>query len=422
MARAIALILDGLRRDLISPETTPNLVRFADKASRFAAHRSVFPSATRVVSAAFATGCQPGRNGLRGNTVALRDNGRLALFDVGKPEFFETKRRLTGATLTMPTMAERLAGCGGVVVFNNVSPGAAYAHDPDGHGTIYHRAGSRGPGFEPVAEPLDIKSGIDGDRTMAARFIDEVVNGDAALGVLWLSEPDTVQHSVPLGSPAHLRVLREADAIAGEVMAAVAARDEDILLIVGSDHGHQSVGEIVDIAAFLAAKGLLEPGDDIVIAPNGTGAVIYVGPGHAERIAALHAVIASAPWAGAVYAGSRLAEIGLEATGGLAIAVSMRSRELTNIYGVPGISAAVKPAAGKPDRLGCGQHGGLGTYEQSPFLMISGRGFAPGILRGEATSIVDLAPTILAHLGRPRTDLDGRELQVTSEPDGDQRP
>lgn len=419
MARAIAIILDGLRRDLISPETTPNLVRFAAGASRFAAHRSVFPSATRVVSAAFATGCQPGRNGLRGNTVALQENGRLALFDVGKPEFFEAKRALTGTTLTMPTMAERLADCGGVVVFNNVSPGAAYAHDPDGYGTVYHRAGSRGPGLKPVAEPLDIASGIAGDRAMAQRFINEVVNGDAALGVLWLSEPDTTQHAVPLGSPAHLAVLREADAIAGQVMAAVAARDEDILFIVGSDHGHQTVGEVIDIEAFLDAKGLLAPDDDIVIAPNGTGAVIYVGEAHADRVPALPAVIASAPWAGAVYAGARLAEIGHVAADGLAIAVSMRSREMTNVHGVPGISAAVKPAAGKADRLGCGQHGGLGTYEQSPFLMISGRGFAPGLQRGEATSIVDLAPTILAHLGRPQAGLDGRELQATSDHNGD---
>ena len=178
--RAIVLILDGLRRDLVSAEATPHLAAFAAEATRFANHRSVFPSATRVVSAAFATGCLPARNGLQGNTVALMTDDGLALFDVGKPEFMASKRALTGRTLLRPTMAERLADRGGVLVYNNVSPGAAYAHDPDAHGTVYHRADSRGPGFRPVAEPLDIKIGIDGDKAMARRFIAEAVNGDAA--------------------------------------------------------------------------------------------------------------------------------------------------------------------------------------------------------------------------------------------------
>jgi len=49
--RAIVVVLDGLRRDMVGPETTPELYRFKSAATSFAAHRSVFPSATRVVSA-----------------------------------------------------------------------------------------------------------------------------------------------------------------------------------------------------------------------------------------------------------------------------------------------------------------------------------------------------------------------------------
>ncbi|WP_204269753.1 hypothetical protein, partial [Klebsiella michiganensis] len=72
------------------------------------------------------------------------------LHDVGKPEFVDTKRRLTGTVLARPTLAERLADHGGAVIFNNVSPGAAYMHDPDGHGHVFHRAGSFGPGRRPI--------------------------------------------------------------------------------------------------------------------------------------------------------------------------------------------------------------------------------------------------------------------------------
>jgi predicted AlkP superfamily pyrophosphatase or phosphodiesterase len=53
--RAIVVVLDGLRRDMLGAETTPALASFAASATRFVAHRSVFPSATRVVSACFAT-------------------------------------------------------------------------------------------------------------------------------------------------------------------------------------------------------------------------------------------------------------------------------------------------------------------------------------------------------------------------------
>ena len=419
MARVIALMLDGLRRDFVRPETTPNLVRLAERATVFDAHRSVFPSATRVVSAAFATGCHPGRNGLHGNSMALMEDDGLVVHDAGKPEFLQHKRAVTGRALAMPTLAERVAETGGAVVFNNVSPGAAYAHDPDGHGRVYHRAGSFGPGQTPVAESdrLDITLGIDGDRAMTRRFIEEAVAGDGALSVLWLSEPDTSQHAFPLGSPEHLEILKAADALAGAVIEAVARRmsdGDDILLSVGSDHGHQTVTEVVDVAAALIAAGLKDGIDsrDVVIAANGTAALVYVDPRHADRIGAIAGHLAAQPWAGAVLAGAELTTIGQHPTDGPTLALTMAASDAENAYGVPGVSAAVKPASGKADRTGCGQHGGLGAREQAPVLMLAGRGFAPGQRRDDPTSIVDLAPTFLAHLGLAFDGLDGRALQA----------
>lgn len=420
MRRAFVIILDGLRRDFVSPERTPCLSEFATVAACFEAHRSVFPSATRAVSAAFATGCHPASNGLQGNTVALFKDGRLAIHDVGRPDFFECKRSITGKSLARPTLAERLSGAGGAVIFNNVSPGAAYAHDPDGFGTVYHRAGSRGPRFKAVAEPLDIAVGIEGDEAMAERFVTEMVKGEAALGVLWLSEPDTTQHAVPLGSPEHLEVLRRADAIAGRVGAAIEAMGGDDLVMVMSDHGHQTVDRIIDIDAFLVEQGLKEAGSDrVLVAPNGTAALIYVHPDDARQIPLIRDALKNAPWVGAVFCGDDLASVGQAPVGGLALAVSLAASDAPNAFGVAGTSVAAQPLAGKPDRLGCGQHGGLGTFEQAPFLMIRGRGFPPGTHRRDATSVVDLAPTILSHLAVPFADLDGRELQTFSEPHGD---
>src|ERR1700761_5525478 len=121
-------------------------MNFSRQAESFADYRTVFPSCTRVVSASIATGCFPARHGLQGNSMALVEDGVLVAHDAGKPDFLQHKRKVTGCSLAVPTLAERLAPHGGAIVFSNVSPGAAYAHDPDGHGHVYHRAGAFGPG------------------------------------------------------------------------------------------------------------------------------------------------------------------------------------------------------------------------------------------------------------------------------------
>jgi membrane-anchored protein YejM (alkaline phosphatase superfamily) len=41
--RAIIVVADGLRRDMVGPDTTPELHRFSVAATSFAARRSVFP-------------------------------------------------------------------------------------------------------------------------------------------------------------------------------------------------------------------------------------------------------------------------------------------------------------------------------------------------------------------------------------------
>ena len=215
MPRAILVILDGLRRDLVTPQTTPRLATFAERSEQFAAHRTVFPSCTRVVSASLATGCHPARHGLQGNTMALMENGRLVRHDAGRPDFLQHKRRVTGRALAVPTLAERLTDSGGAIIFSNVSPGAAYAHDPDGFGRVYHRAGSFGRDRVPLPEDEQLRVTLDvaGDRAMTERFIREAVlpSDPPALAVLWLGEPDATQHALPMGSPGHLAVLEEAD-------------------------------------------------------------------------------------------------------------------------------------------------------------------------------------------------------------------
>src|ERR687884_868323 len=167
--RAVIVICDSLRADLITPETAPFLTELRERAAFFAAHRSVFPSTTRASAASIATGCLPIRHGLLGNTMALDEGDGLVCRSAGHPDFPDRMRRATGRTLRVPTLAERLRWHGEVSVScANVSPGAAYFQDPDGHGFVYHAAGSYGPGRRPIDDPSSaaLKKGIEGDRAM----------------------------------------------------------------------------------------------------------------------------------------------------------------------------------------------------------------------------------------------------------------
>jgi len=428
--RAVVVVLDGLRRDMLRAETTPALADFAAATTRFAAHRSVFPSATRVVSACFATGCWPARHGLFGNSVALMEDGELVAHDVGRPDFMDHLRGQRGHSLAMPTMAERLARAGReAMLFSNVSPGAARAHDPDGHGWVLHRAWAHGPGLrrlEGAEAVASVTPDAAGDRMLTEAFLARALAGrQAALAVLWLGEPDTTQHAVPLGSPAAMAAIAAADARFAQVRAAVQARrvlGEDILLIACSDHGHQTVHAVVDIEAELIAAGLKRDAADagLISVSNGTAALVYLHPDRAPQAAAVLAFLAARPWTGAVFSGTALAEIGHAPRDHLLCAVAMATEPTANDYGVPGLAYAARPAAGKPDRLGCGQHGGLGAAEQMPFLMIEGAGFAAGATHGGPSSPVDLAPTILRHLRLPAQGCDGTALQTpTLENDDD---
>jgi arylsulfatase A-like enzyme len=264
---------------------------------------------------------------------------------------------------------------------------------------------------------LRIAQDAAGERAMTQRFIDEVlVERRPTLSLLWLGEPDATQHLKPLGSPEHLAVLAEADANAGRVVQAVdRLRDggDDVLLVLCSDHGHQTVSRVVDIEAELVAAGLKESREsgDVVTPTSGTSTLVYVHTDHASRSDAIGAFLTSRDWVDRVVPAAGLAEVGQAPRHGLAFAVSLKSDDEPNAFGVRGHSVEARPAPGKAAHLGCGQHGGLARYEQMPFLMIDGPGFNAGRVSTAPTSPIDIAPTILAHLQQPAEGMEGRGLR-----------
>jgi len=415
MKRAVLVVCDSLRADLIDDATAPTLARLRREAASFTAFRGVFPSTTRTSAASIATGSRPASHGLLGNTMVLDEGSGLQCYSAGKPDFLERLRRVTGRALHRPTLHERVAPLGPAVLMSNVSPGAAYVHDPEGAGYVYHRSGSFGPGRTPLAEGLDIRVGADGDDAMTARFCSEVLEERRPpYAVLWLSEPDHTGHHTPLGSPEHRAAIGRADANVARVLAGVDRLDpsgEAILFAACSDHGMQTIRRKVDLDARLVEAGFKASLDsnDVVVAPKGTSAILHFAAAAADRIPAVLAWLPKQDFAGEIASGETLSQWGLPRGGTLAIAVSLAGDDEANVHGVRGRSDVAENALGGESLPGHGQHGGLGRYEQRPFLVVR----APGVRSGSHftdASLVDIAPTILRHLGLAEDGLDGRAL------------
>ena len=418
MRRAVIVICDSLRRDLITPRDAPFLSEFGGRSAHFENHRSVFPSTTRTSADSIATGCLPVRHGLLGNTMAIDEGDGLVCLSVGKPDFRDRLHRATGRTLHMPTLAERVSRAGGTAIaISNVSPGAAYFLDPDGFGWVYNPAGSFGPGRRPLPaeEGLAISKGTEGDSAATERFCEEVLRGRApAVALLWLSEPDYTGHHTPLGSPAHCRAIASADENVRRVAETVSRLDpsgERILLIVGSDHGMETVDETIDLDGLLVDARLKRwpSSSDVVVAPNGSAALLYFADPGGPLVGRVERFLETQEWVGRAFIGPALTEAGLPTHSALQIALTLKPDERANPHGVPGHSHIVRDSLEPKNVTGFGQHGGLGRNEQRPFLFVSGCGFCPGT-HHRRSSLLDIAPTVLRHLGIPASGTDGHAL------------
>src|SRR6185436_5812040 len=115
-----------------------------------------------------------------------------------------------------------------------------------------------------------------------------------------------------------------------------------------------------------------------VVAPQGTSAILHFSLRARDRIGDVVAWLATQDFAGRVIHGEALGGVGLPAGGTLAIAVSLAGDDEPNEFGVRGRSDVAENALGGESLPGHGQHGGLGHYEQRPFLALRGADFAGG--------------------------------------------
>jgi arylsulfatase A-like enzyme len=404
--RCVLIVCDSLRRDLLGKHT-PHLNRLAEQACQFSQVEAVFPSTTRVSAACIATGKAPAEHGLLGNTMIVQTHTGLVVHSIGKPEFRQVLHYLTGEYLKKPTLAQQLMPVGTSAIYSNVSPGAAYFFDPEFYGYVYHRAGSYAPGGKALTgeQALNIDAGMKGDRIMTERFCQHLLSDDSLVfATLWLSEPDATGHGVPLNSEAHRYAIEQADYHVGLVWQCIdqlRANGEDIMLLVGSDHGMETIHAEVDIAAELVAAGLKQSAtsQDIVVAPNGTAAVLGFEQDY-PHTEALYRWLAAQEWVGDFVYGQQLQSWGMPDHAGSRVAISLAGNSQLNAEGLPGLAWYALDPLDRKNYVGYGQHGGRNPHEKSPFLIAQGSAFPQGSLSADAVSLLNYAPTVLQHFGR----------------------
>lgn len=442
MPRFVLIALDGLRPDMVSPQSTPHLAALAAAGTRFANARSVFPSETRVATPSLVTGCRPGGHGMVANTLFDASVAPDRLLRTKLVEDVLAMAQGRESPLLKPTLGERLAEAG--MSFALVSAGTA------GAAQLLHPAAERLGLFRwNVEDTAGETAALMRDRfgptpphavpnlprlRHTARILLEHVLPERRPDVtlVWLSEPDISFHWGGLLAPHSREALRAADAFLGEV---VAWRDvqpdaAEIMLVVLSDHGHVTGRGKLSLAAELNRAGFragtgLSPDVDVVVAPAAAPGLWFRDIGLAPQVAAW---LATQPWCGPLLARDPailppdaalpLSLLGSGHARSADLVVTFAGSEAADEWGLPGHAPFDAPDV--PE--GGGMHGGLHRAELATVLVMAGGPLRRGAIVDAPCDLTDIAPTVLHLLGLGVDGMEGRALSEAWDPAADASP
>ena len=421
MTSVALVVFDGLRPDLIRPEVTPNLVRFAAMGATMRRAHSVFPSETRVCTSSVATGCHPRRHGLVANLmfhpadpsrmVKTGDGGALRAWEqeLGQP------------VLQRPGLSDILAEAGhDFAVFSSGTTGQTFLLAPHADRLGQVVVSAHGPQFTSAAGQAVLAKLSPPPAEPAARAVwiadawrTTMLPSPPAASVIWLCEPDTSQHYEGLDTIEARNILRDVDAAFGRILDAWQAgpHRDTLQLIVASDHGHITVDGHVDSAGAFAASPCLA-------GCHAGGGGIMVPGGERARISDVAHFLMRQDWIGHVFAAD-IADLPAGVLPHSAVLIDHRRAghllyTLRNglARGPTGLVGTTLMAADSELRIGAGTHGGLNMAEMSTVLMLAGSAIQRSAASDWASGLIDIAPTILALLAVDGgTGMDGRVLR-----------
>jgi len=433
----VVLVWDGMRPDFVSERNTPTLWKLAQEGVTFAHHHSVYVSATNVNGAAIATGVYPNRNTLLANREFRPSIDPLRPFDNAQPDVIEKADKVTGGKyIASPTIAEivRAAGRRTAVVGTKA---VAFLHDRHADWTSAAAKDFVKFAAAPMPAPLREETlrllgpfAIESSKTdetrnsYATRALTEIMwrDGVPAFSLLWLSEPDMIQHDTSPGSEASLAAVRVSDRNLALVLDALAKKDarKNTDIFVVSDHGFSTIERAIDFpaelrkAGFDATKAFKETPKrgQIMVVGNGGSILFYVTDHDHDVTARLIEWLQRSDFAGVIFARDKfegtfsLETARANTTDAPDVLVSLRWNSRPNRFGTPGqiIADNARPA-------GEGSHATLSEFDVHNTLIAAGPDFRERFTTSLPSSNVDIAPTVLHLLGlQPPQKFDGRIL------------
>lgn len=413
--RAVVMVWDGMRPDLVSPELTPNLARLAEGGVWFEASHAQFPTVTRVNAATIATGATPTTHGLPANVLYAPLVDRAALISLGEGDSVAALRRAYGVFRTR-TMAAAVTEAGGrAVVVSSGTRGATLMSNPAARergDLLLHPTLSTPAEWQPAVGRLGPLPAAtvpnSAQNRWFARAIAEYVLPELGPSLLqfWHNDPDKSQHCFGFGHPESLRAIRDADEHLGIILDALdrLGLRRETVVVVASDHGYTSVRRHARLAEALVRAGLKASLDsvDVVVAPNGNAVLLYFPDGSAERRERVAAFLLEWDAAAVIFSGARgarvldgtfpLLAVGVDGPLAPDLLVGLAWSDDANEYGHRGRSV-------EDGQVNRASHGGLSPWEMRNTLVMAGAGVRRGLRNTIPSGNVDIAPTLLRLLG-----------------------
>ena len=428
MTRFLIAAFDGLQPSQVRSDLAPNLSEFAAGGVTFTRNHPVFPTVTRINVASLVTGRHPGSHGLAGNTLVFRDFDPNRVLQAMEPVLTQVAER-TGRVLLAPTLADILHEHGQEYVALGVgTSGNAYVQNPRaeslGGATIHpefclprglHDEIQTRFGPWPANELPNTPQMEHGVRVLTEYVLAE---RDPEVALIWFSEPDSSNHKAGVGSGLSNRALASADEQFGRILSWMersgALNETDVIIV--SDHGYSTIGDVVDLQDELQAAGFDVSGHTggVLVAQNGGSALFYAHGADHEVVARLAIWLSGQPWCGAMLASERVGAIpgtlpagvcGIDGPRGPDLAMSLTWESTPNTAGYPGLSKCLSGP------VGVGTHGGMSSHELRNTLIARGPSFRRATVIDAPTGNIDVAPTILHLLGLSGGEnMDGRVL------------
>jgi len=418
--RVLIVVFDGLRPDLVTPERMPVLAKFVEAGCRFANSRCVFPSATRVNSAALGAGSYPDVTGLVGNLFYDPAVYSDRAIHTGKREHIEKAEAAYGGRFVDgETLGDVLAANGlEFVVVGSGSAGTTRLVNPrakaNGQVSLCMRDWS-------VSTPIDLANSIierfgpiaeighpstarmEQHTTMFIEGVFPARKPDVSL--LWFNEPDWTQHYKGLGSPEANAALTTLDRQFQRLLdwSQSDAVDGPLEIVVLSDHGHITANSKIDLARTFDLAGFeFRPeaeGPRPFVAHLGNTGAVWMSAN--ESPAKLIEWLNKQPWCGLIFAKDSdeltfdraLLNNGHQRSPDLFF--TLRSDGAQNSTGIAG--SGLSGAQDIP--IGGSFHGGPSHWEMNNLLALGGPGFCQSMVYDYPAGIVDVTPTVLAMVG-----------------------